>query len=152
MRAQVCKRFTFDAAHKLPNHDGKCRNLHGHTYTVEVCCIGKIENQATVDDAPNPKFGMVIDFGDLKTYWKENLEPFFDHRYLNDTLPFTTTAENIAVFICKSFLTAGFPISFVRVWETPNSYAEVTGADVRWTCEKVASGGDIRSHYPGGGG
>lgn len=119
MRGRICKVFSFDAAHQLPLHDGKCRNLHGHTYRVEVEFEGELIESG-------PKSGMVVDFGDVKAVWKENVEPLLDHRYLNDTLDDipVTTAEWIAYWIFERFTRAGLPPFAVRVWETPTSWAQ----------------------------
>ena len=119
MRGRICKRFTFDAAHMLPDHDGKCANLHGHTYVVEVEYAGEL-------DEDGPKRGMVVDFGVVKEVWREHLEPLLDHRYLNETLPLAvTTAEMIAWWVFQRFAEHGpQPPSSVRVWETPTSWAQ----------------------------
>jgi 6-pyruvoyltetrahydropterin/6-carboxytetrahydropterin synthase len=81
----ITKEFRFEAAHMLPQHDGKCRNLHGHGYqfTVEVRG-GLIES--------GPKTGMVMDYKDIGAVGKEIVEKF-DHTYLNDILGDSTTAE-----------------------------------------------------------
>jgi len=79
---EITKIFTFDSAHYLPNHKGKCKNLHGHTYTLYVTIKGEID-----------KNGFVVDFGDLK----ESIKPIIDlldHNYLNDILE-TPTCENL---------------------------------------------------------
>lgn len=119
MRGRICKSFTFDAAHQLPNHDGKCANLHGHTYRVEVEFAGRVIEEG-------PKQGMVVDFGDVKRVWKEHLEPLLDHRYLNETLSEleVTTAELIAFWIFTRFGAHALMPERVRVWETPTSWAE----------------------------
>lgn len=130
MRAQVTKIFRFEAAHHLPNHDGKCRNPHGHSYKVVVCCEGPINQQTGA-----AKEGMVVDFADIKTLWKEVLEPSLDHKDLNVTLNHlvpVTTAEEIAHWICGEFMRAKFPIKEVQVWETETSFATVTHTEV-WT-------------------
>jgi 6-pyruvoyltetrahydropterin/6-carboxytetrahydropterin synthase len=122
-RVLVSKEFTFDAAHHLHCYEGKCKNLHGHTYKVVFGISG------FVDD-----IGLVIDFGDIKRIWKEEIEVYLDHRYLNETLPkMNTTAENMVVWIyekMKESLTNrsennDFRVEFVRLFETPTSYAEV---------------------------
>lgn len=122
-RVLVSKEFTFDAAHHLHCYEGKCKNLHGHTYKVIFGISG------FVDD-----IGLVIDFGDIKRIWKEEIEVYLDHRYLNETLPkMNTTAENMVVWIyekMKESLTNrsennDFRVEFVRLFETPTSYAEV---------------------------
>jgi 6-pyruvoyltetrahydropterin/6-carboxytetrahydropterin synthase len=119
---KIGKRFTFDAAHRIPHHEGKCRQQHGHTYTVDVEVSGAIKSDG-------PVAGMVRDFGDLKAVWRERLEPLLDHRDLNDSLAryvMWTTAELIAVFIRATFADAlEVPLKAVtvKVWETPSSYA-----------------------------
>lgn len=121
-RVLVSREFTFDSAHHLHEYDGKCKNLHGHTYKV----IFGISSYT--DDT-----GIAIDFGDIKKIWKEQIEIHLDHRYLNESLPkMNTTAENIAVWIyekMKQALTAHSQlqprIEFIRLYETPSSFAEV---------------------------
>lgn len=126
MRARVGKQFTFHAAHQLLNHDGACRNLHGHTYEVEVVAHGHVST-----DAGSPKEGMVIDFTDIKTIYKEKIEPLVEHQNLNDTLPIpTTTAENIAGWMYGVFHENLGVVVCVRVWETRTSWAEVTNGDL----------------------
>ncbi|MGG5254151.1 6-carboxytetrahydropterin synthase QueD [Neobacillus sp. SM06] len=122
-RVLVSKEFTFDAAHHLHEYEGKCKNLHGHTYKVVFGISGFADER-----------GLVIDFGDIKEIWKNEIEIFLDHRYLNETLPpMNTTAENMVVWIYEQMATAlkarsadynGVRVEFVRLFETPTSYAE----------------------------
>lgn len=124
-RVMVCKEFTFDAAHHLHDYDGKCKNLHGHTYKVVFGISGMTDNR-----------GLAIDFGDIKEIWKKDIEIFLDHKYLNETLPpMNTTAENMVVWIYEKIFEAleqqdqkekytGARVEFVRLFETPTSYAE----------------------------
>ncbi|WLR47788.1 6-carboxytetrahydropterin synthase QueD [Halobacillus litoralis] len=119
-RVLVSKEFTFDAAHHLHCYEGKCKNLHGHTYKVIFGLSG------FVDD-----IGLVIDFGDIKKIWKEQIEVHLDHRYLNDTLPkMNTTAENMVVWIYEKMEEAlkddpnHCRVEFVKLYETPTSFAE----------------------------
>lgn len=119
-RVLVSKEFTFDAAHHLHCYEGKCKNLHGHTYKVVFGISGFVD-----------EIGIVIDFGDIKQIWKENIEIHLDHRYLNETLPkMNTTAENMVVWIFEKMEEAlkDLPnqcrVEFVRLFETPTSYAE----------------------------
>ncbi|MDV2582938.1 6-carboxytetrahydropterin synthase QueD [Alkalibacillus haloalkaliphilus] len=122
-RVMVSKEFTFDAAHHLHCYEGKCKNLHGHTYKVIFGVSGY------VDDT-----GILIDFGDIKKIWKEQIEIYLDHRYLNEMLPaMNTTAENMVVWIYEKMDEAlqqdenrydGARVEFVRLFETPTSYAE----------------------------
>ncbi|WP_071394246.1 6-carboxytetrahydropterin synthase QueD [Bacillus tuaregi] len=124
-RVLVSKEFTFDAAHHLHNYDGKCKNLHGHTYKVIFGLSGYVDER-----------GIMIDFGDMKEIWKNEIEIFLDHRYVNETLPpMNTTAENMVVWIYEKMAEAiqkeertqkyNSPrVEFVRLYETPTSYAE----------------------------
>jgi 6-pyruvoyltetrahydropterin/6-carboxytetrahydropterin synthase len=124
-RVLVSKEFTFDAAHHLHCYDGKCMNLHGHTYKVIFGISGMVDDR-----------GLMIDFGDIKDIWKNEIEIFLDHRYINETLPpMNTTAENIVVWIYEKMkeslsreerlsLYKGARVEFVRLYETPTSYAE----------------------------
>lgn len=134
MRATLRKRWTFDAAHHLPSHAGKCQRLHGHTYTVEVEVAGPIRNDRA--HAGTSTHGMVVDFADLSAIWKRDLEPVLDHQNLNATigplLPGPTTAENIAAFVLAVFqeglvlgVKGAAQVESVTVWETPTGSATV---------------------------
>ncbi|MDG5790039.1 6-carboxytetrahydropterin synthase QueD [Evansella sp. AB-P1] len=125
-RVLVSKEFTFDAAHHLHCYEGKCKNLHGHTYKVIFGISGYVD-----------EVGLMIDFGDIKEIWKKEIEIFLDHRYLNEMLPaMNTTAENMVVWIYEKMAEAikernkiineqGARVEFVRLYETPTSFAEV---------------------------
>ena len=125
-RVMVSKEFTFDAAHHLHCYEGKCKNLHGHTYKVVFGISGYVND-----------IGLAIDFGDIKEIWKNEIEIYLDHRYLNETLPvMNTTAENMVVWIYEKMAEAltkgnraeeykGARVECVRLFETPTSYAEV---------------------------
>lgn len=122
-RVLVSKEFTFDAAHHLHDYEGKCKNLHGHTYKVIFGISGFVDHR-----------GLMMDFGDIKEIWKKEIEIHLDHKYLNETLPLmNTTAENIVVWIYEEMKKAlqseermqqGARVEFVRLYETPTSYAE----------------------------
>ena len=71
---RITKKFDFEAGHALYGYDGKCKNLHGHSYKLHVTVMG-----SPIDDISNPKYGMVIDFGDLKKIVKEEIVDIFDH-------------------------------------------------------------------------
>lgn len=125
-RVMVSKEFTFDAAHHLHCYEGKCKNLHGHTYKVVFGISGYVD-----------EVGLAIDFGDIKEIWKQEIEVYLDHRYLNETLPLmNTTAENMVAWIFEKMEAAlgteerqqqykGARVEFVRLFETPTSYAEM---------------------------
>ena len=113
---EVSVEHTFAAGHALRNYRGKCENVHGHNYRVQVIVRGK-----EID----PLTGMLADFVELKRLLREASEPL-DHVFLNDIEPFTVvnpSAENIAVYICEKMqagLSQGNPVEVaeVKVWET----------------------------------
>ena len=71
---RITKQFSFETGHALYGYDGKCKNVHGHSYKLSVTVSGK-----PISDNTNVKFGMVIDFGDLKKIVKEEIVDVFDH-------------------------------------------------------------------------
>jgi len=73
-KIRITKQFTFETAHALYGYDGKCKNIHGHSYKLSVTVIGE-----PITDTSHVKLGMVIDFGDLKTLVKEAIVDPFDH-------------------------------------------------------------------------
>lgn len=95
---------TFSAAHHLPHCSGECHRLHGHTWKVEVECVGPI----------SPHTGMVVDFKDIKSVIDR-----LDHSYLNDVLD-NPTAENVAVYLYNRILFC----TQVKVWESDNCYVQ----------------------------
>lgn len=85
---RVRRRFRFEAAHRLPRHPGKCRELHGHSYELLV----------TVDRPVDAESGLAIDFSDLKSIVREEVIRKLDHRNINDLIE-NPTAELMAVWI-----------------------------------------------------
>jgi 6-pyruvoyltetrahydropterin/6-carboxytetrahydropterin synthase len=71
---RITKQFSFETGHALYGYDGKCKNVHGHSYKLSVTVIGQ-----PITDTSNVKFGMVIDFSDLKKIVKEEIVDVFDH-------------------------------------------------------------------------
>ena len=114
----ITKQFKFEAAHSLPNHDGKCKNLHGHSYLLEVTVSGEKHTSGS-------KEGMIIDFGDMSKIVEDNIISKWDHQFLNDILPFTTTAENLAEECFKVLEKTGLQVEKVKLWETFKAFAEV---------------------------
>ena len=104
------KEYRFEAAHFIHNHPGKCRNLHGHSYTLIV----------EVDGPVQPETGMVIDFDDLSRAVQEKVISRLDHRLLNDLIPLST-AENISVWIWQQLKPALPILSAVQVFETADN-------------------------------
>lgn len=123
MRISICKSFTFDAAHYLPHHDGKCKNLHGHTYKLEVA----VSSNSLVTGGSST--GMVMDFGDLKIIVKRVVLDQLDHISLNYIWD-NPTAEIMADWIFRGLKESierfsTVKLDRVRLYETPDSYAEV---------------------------
>ena len=71
---RITKQFHFETGHALYGYDGKCKNVHGHSYKLAVTVIG-----IPISDSTNVKFGMVIDFGDLKKIVADEIVDKFDH-------------------------------------------------------------------------
>jgi 6-pyruvoyltetrahydropterin/6-carboxytetrahydropterin synthase len=71
---RITKQFSFEAGHALYGYDGKCKNVHGHSYHLDVTVIG-----TPISDQSHVKYGMVIDFSDLKKIVKEEIVDVFDH-------------------------------------------------------------------------
>ncbi|MGH9282554.1 MAG: 6-carboxytetrahydropterin synthase QueD [Acidimicrobiales bacterium] len=113
MRTRVTKSFTFEAAHRLPWHEGRCRDLHGHGYRLEVTVEGPVDHN-----------GIVMDFDDLKAVVQREVVDRYDHAYLNDLLE-NPTAELIAADAWKRLEAAGLAPAQVRLWETPTSSVEI---------------------------
>jgi len=114
----VSKTVKFDAAHFLPNYGGKCRNLHGHTWKVEVA----------VEGTPNRETGMVVDFAWLKKVLTAEVVERFDHTCLNDWYG-NPTAEMLAQWVfdiikCNWIQSPGeaIQLKWVKVWESEDSY------------------------------
>lgn len=119
---EVTRDFKFDSAHNLLNYEGKCKNLHGHTYFLSIS-IKKRVNQET---------GMVIDFSILNKVVNDYIIDEFDHKYINDIMKENPTAENMLIWIWerleKVALLKG--LSKIKIWESPESSAEVTKEDM----------------------
>jgi 6-pyruvoyltetrahydropterin/6-carboxytetrahydropterin synthase len=82
---RITKQFTFEMAHALYGHDGACKNIHGHSYKLEVTVKGK-----PMDIAGHPKDGMVMDFSFLKKIVQKEIIEEFDHALaLNAKAPYT---------------------------------------------------------------
>jgi len=110
----------FDAAHYLRDYPGKCYNLHGHRWTVEVAVEGEELND----------LGILVDFKDVKRVLKDEVEDYFDHYCLNDLEPFdkvNPTAENLARYIYQSIAVdidrLGVQLDSVTIWESPECSA-----------------------------
>ena len=118
----VTKCFEFEAAHCLPDHKGKCKHVHGHSYRLEV--------EISLEDK---KFnalesGILVDFSDLEKLVKVYVVDRLDHTMLNDFFgTMIPSAENMVMWIkttIQSVLEGHFTVERVRLWETSTSYAE----------------------------
>lgn len=104
------KEYSFEAAHFIYNHPGKCRNLHGHSYRLFVSLEGTV----------NPETGMIIDFDDLSKVVTERVIKKLDHHFLNDLIPLST-AENISVWIWEQLQPHLPGLCQIEVFETSDN-------------------------------
>lgn len=140
-KIRITKEFVFDMAHALHEYDGLCKNIHGHTYKLQVTLCGKINT-----DEKSTKLGMVIDFSDLKQIVKIPIVDKFDHalvvnkrhnlladvgKYQEEgkfiELPFQPTCENLVAYfaeIIQPRLPENIELYSIRLYETPTSYGE----------------------------
>lgn len=88
---RITKQFSFETGHALYGYDGKCKNVHGHSYKLSVTVIGK-----PITDKNNVKYGMVIDFSDLKKIVKSEIVDVFDHATVfNKNTPHVELAKEL---------------------------------------------------------
>ena len=138
MNVRITKQFNFEAAHALDGYEGKCKDIHGHSYHLKVTYIGQPKEDSQLSDC-----GMVVDFGQVKAIVKEKILPMFDHRLIlrkdsrfkeiapiNQRIRFVDyqpTCENMLIEIIK-ILRSSQPAGAILVKgflrETANSYAE----------------------------
>ena len=143
MKIRVIKEFDFETAHALDGYEGKCKDIHGHSYHLSLATIGAVNINTNDSD-----FGMVVDFGILKSIIKRDIDPLFDHRLIlkDDSrfkgieqknervryVPYQPTCENMLieiVSIVKQQLPSGIELSSVCLRETATSYAEWHASD-----------------------
>jgi len=146
-KIRITKQFSFETGHALYGYDGKCKNVHGHSYKLFVTVIG-----SPITDQNNVKYGMVIDFTDLKKIVKEEIVDVFDHATVfNKNTPhielakelkdrghhvilvdYQPTSENMVIdFVQKisSRLPEGIELFSLRLQETDSSFAEWYASD-----------------------
>lgn len=88
---RITKQFSFETGHALYGYDGKCKNVHGHSYRLDVTVIG-----VPITDNTHVKHGMVIDFGDLKKIVKDEIVDVFDHATVfNKNTPHVELAKEL---------------------------------------------------------
>lgn len=140
-KIRVTKQFSFEMSHALLNYDGLCRNIHGHSYKLQITVSG-----VPINDSENPKNGMVIDFSILKKMIQQQIVNHLDHSLMinekaptdklselgqmyerHHVVPFQPTSENMVVYIAekvKPLLPEHLKLFSVRLYETSNSFAE----------------------------
>jgi 6-pyruvoyltetrahydropterin/6-carboxytetrahydropterin synthase len=143
---RVTKKFRFEMAHLLQHHDGLCRNIHGHSYSLEVCIGGKpLTKQGSSQD------GMVWDFSDLKKLIQLKILDKFDHSLVINgdldekiskklapmkfkivSLPFEPTSENLVSYFANNilrYIPLHVKLISVKLHETSTSYVEWLAED-----------------------
>lgn len=141
-KIRITKQFNFETGHALYGYDGKCKNVHGHSYKLSVTVIG-----TPIDNPENVKYGMVIDFGDLKKIVKEEIVDIFDHATVfNKNTPhielaaelknrghhvilveYQPTSENMVIDFAekiKARLPKDITLHSLKLQETETSFAE----------------------------
>ena len=141
-KIRITKQFNFETGHALYGYDGKCKNVHGHSYKLSVTVIGR-----PITDTTNVKYGMVIDFGDLKKIVKEQIVDVFDHATVfNKNTPhielanelqlrghdvilvdYQPTSENMVIDFSnkiKNLLPENIELHSLKLQETETSFAE----------------------------
>ena len=143
---RVTKEFHFEMAHALLGYDGPCKNVHGHSYRLFVTLSGN-----PVDDPGNPKYGMVMDFTDLKNIVRNEIVKVFDHAVVVSRsfdrekkemftsafgnaviVDYQPTCENLVLDFSdriKSKLPKSVKLHSLRLYETANSFAEWFASD-----------------------
>ena len=150
MRQTIWRKGSFASCHRIMNHKGKCKNLHGHNYNYELG-IGYEINQNTKFNECN----YMIDFGELKTVFQKWIDTFFDHsvivnendkdvielaKKINDPTrvlltkgdPSVEVISQMILYLCYRVTnslnvvkTSNVTINYIRIYETDNSYCEI---------------------------
>lgn len=141
----ITRRVEFDAGHRVPDHQGQCRNLHGHRYALEVTVVGQVRQEPG-----NPENGMVTDFGQLKDIMINEIVQPWDHALLVSKtdnavleaikaipnhktviLDVVPTVENLVVVASQKLAAAlskkysgSVSLQKVRLYETPNCWSD----------------------------
>jgi len=141
-KIRITKEFTFETGHALYGYDGKCRNVHGHSYKLSVTVVG-----TPINDTSHVKLGMVIDFSDLKKIVKEEIVDQYDHATVfNKNTPhielanelmerghnviladYQPTSENMVIDFAakiKARMSENINLHSLKLQETNTSFAE----------------------------
>ena len=143
----ITRKLEFDAGHRIPDHKSKCRNLHGHRYTLLITLTGEVARSEGHSDN-----GMIMDFSDVKALANLHLVDVWDHAFLVyrndlvvreflDSLPEhktvvldrVPTVENLAQIafdilkpVYHDRYGRGLALTGITLYETPNCWAEIT--------------------------
>ena len=144
---RITKQFSFETGHALYGYDGKCRNVHGHSYKLFVTVIGK-----PISEVNHVKLGMVIDFSDLKKIVKDKIVDIFDHATVfNKNTPHVELAKELSdrghnvllvdyqptsemmiidfAHVINAELPSHIQLHSLKLQETDSSYAEWFASD-----------------------
>ena len=141
---RITKEFRFEGAHALPGYDGKCRNIHGHSYLMYVTVKGE-----NLNGTNSPKEGMVVDFKQLKAIVNENIVDVLDHALIMHVasplsqelaqaypnvimVDFQPSTENLICWFAQVLsgkLPQGVELFSIKLYETAGSFAEWYASD-----------------------
>lgn len=149
---RISKEIGIDAGHRVPNHESKCRNPHGHRYRIIVHAEGPI-----ITESGSPDEGMLVDFGFLKQILIQRVDAVLDHGFIiyegdqemvncfslphSDDwkviiFPYIPTAENIARWVWEQInpdivqhFRGNLKLVGIEIWETPTSMAIYEGKE-----------------------
>lgn len=143
MNIRITKEFDFETAHALDGYEGKCKDIHGHSYHLKITLIGEPNRNTSLSDC-----GMVVDFGDIKKIVREHVYEEFDHRLIlrddsrfkglentNERIryvPYQPTCENMLIEIVtliQQHLSGETKLHSAFLRETHTSYAEWFASD-----------------------
>ena len=122
-KASITKKLVFDSAHFITDHDGKCKNLHGGRYDIEI----------TIKDRIDPTTGFVIDYSLIKNITKNLIINKFDHKTLNLTCPelsWRSSTEFLSIFIWEELIEYLPNLKKIKIYETETSYCEYEGTSL----------------------
>ncbi|AGF48966.1 6-pyruvoyl trahydropterin synthase family protein [Candidatus Kinetoplastidibacterium galati] len=141
----ISRKLEFDAGHRIPNHNGKCSNIHGHRYSLIVTLEGEVSKESSSSD-----HGMLMDFADVKLLALEHIINIWDHAFLVSyddyeilnllkslpnhktvILDKVPTVENLAIISFKKLKPVyskhyrnNLSLKKVCLYETPNCWSE----------------------------
>ena len=122
-QASITKKLVFDSAHYITDHDGKCKNLHGGRYDIEI----------KIKDRIDPMTGFVIDYSLIKNVTKSLVINKFDHKTLNLTCPelsWRSSTEFLAIVIWEILIEYLPNLDSIKIYETETSFCEFQGSNL----------------------